>query len=685
MSPVESAASYFSEHALELEPLESAAPKGMGGVSLDKFRIDPVTKQAMYSKGITELFPVQAQSFDTIYDGKDVIGRSRTGSGKTLAFCLPIIERMIQKDGRKPQLRGRPPRFLVVAPTRELAKQVEREAEWLGGAQRLATVCVYGGDSISRQIDSLTRGVDIVVGTPGRIIDLIERGALDLSHIEAMTLDEADEMLKMGFQDDVERIFDAAPKERQLLLFSATMPSWVHKLARNYCRSPVTLDMVGESKVKLPATIKHIAIYCAQPSRDLRSLIADVLAVHGANKRALIFCDRKASVEDTVAALRDRSPKVGALHGDMSQPLRERSLELFRRGSLDWIVATDVAARGLDIPEVELVVHTAVPDKSDSFVHRSGRTGRAGRNGTNVVIYSKADCGMLDNLAHELDITFTYSAPPGPDSVGVTVKDQMESVKAGSAAFFQKVAAETIAQYGAEDAVARLVALSLGYASKIPRSVSVISGRTGFKCVTVRVEPGIGSIRNGTSPVAVIKALETFFGKSINPKDIGEIMTDRDEFAIDLSDDLANEVLAAKLPKGVVSVSLTTRPIGRVDTYGGGDRGYGRDRGRSHGSFSRGGSNGRGSSRGGSYGRGSPNEYSGARRSSGGGPRSGESRSASADRSFLSEHGGRDWAGSEVRSYQESRSSHPSGRSSSNQTTASWQSEWDNMKFSSSR
>lgn len=210
------------------------------------------------------------------------------------------------------------------------------------------------------------------------------------------------------------------------------------------------------------------------------------------------------------------------------------------------------------------------------------------------------------------------------------------------------------------------------------------------------------------------------FGKSINPKDIGEIMTDRDEFAIDLSDDLANEVrrcpralppsasafacvvsqrslydfcdplapvqvLAAKLPKGVVSVSLTTRPIGRVDTYGGGDRGYGRDRGRSHGSFSRGGSNGRGSSRGGSYGRGSPNEYSGARRSSGGGPRSGESRSASADRSFLSEHGGRDWAGSEVRSYQESRSSHPSGRSSSNQTTASWQSEWDNMKFSSSR
>jgi ATP-dependent RNA helicase DDX21 len=123
------------------------------------------------------------QSFDTIYDGKDVIGRSRTGSGKTLAFCLPIIERMIQKDGRKPQLRGRPPRFLVVAPTRELAKQVEREAEWLGGAQRLATVCVYGGDSISRQIDSLTRGVDIVVGTPGRIIDLIERGALDLSHV----------------------------------------------------------------------------------------------------------------------------------------------------------------------------------------------------------------------------------------------------------------------------------------------------------------------------------------------------------------------------------------------------------------------------------------------------------------------------------------------------------------------
>jgi len=362
--------------------------------------------------------------------GSDVVVRSRTGSGKTLGFAIPvaeILERHSSKSregGGSPSLVFRAPRALVLAPTRELARQIEVEFKRVGG---MRTVAIYGGAPIENQIRALHDGVDVVVGTPGRVHDLAQRGDLSLGSIKICVLDEADEMLNLGFKEAVEDILTLTPKDsRQSMLWSATVPPWVRQLSGRFLRSPHFIDLIGEDTNKLPPTILPVAhLVDGERGREsaLDVLLEKLVAGGG---RGLVFTDTRREVLDLcgryngVAAKRGRV-RVGTLHGDMSQAERERTLYSFRRKELDVLVATDVAARGLDITDITHVIQYRTPQTTESFLHRSGRTGRAGKSGESIVLITPRELHSLRDLERELGFHFSHAALPPVVPPGLTL------------------------------------------------------------------------------------------------------------------------------------------------------------------------------------------------------------------------------------------------------------------------
>ncbi|KAG0615496.1 hypothetical protein M758_5G046000 [Ceratodon purpureus] len=370
--------------------------------------------EALAKRGIEKLFPIQRAVLDPAMQGRDLIGRAKTGTGKTLAFGIPIIHNIIKSFEADRTLRrsGRSPRALVLAPTRELAKQVERE--FMESAPMLSTICVYGGVSITTQQRQLQRGVDIAVGTPGRIIDLIDRRSLSLKDVTYMVLDEADQMLAVGFEEDVERILEQMPGERQSMLFSATMPSWVKKLSKKYLKNPLTIDLVGDSNEKLAEGIKMLAV--SIPPSAKRTVLSDLITVYGSVGKTIVFTQTKRDADD-VASVLGRTLGCEALHGDITQSQRERTLAAFREGRFSVLVATDVAARGLDIPNVDLVVHYEIPNDPETFVHRSGRTGRAGKDGTAILMYSENQRRTMRNIEVDVGCKFERIGAPQMEEV----------------------------------------------------------------------------------------------------------------------------------------------------------------------------------------------------------------------------------------------------------------------------
>ncbi|PIA33030.1 hypothetical protein AQUCO_04200048v1 [Aquilegia coerulea] len=356
------------------------------GLEISKLGISQEITNCLAKKGITKLFPIQKAVLEPAMQGRDMIGRARTGTGKTLAFGIPIMDKILKFNEKHGV--GRNPLALVLAPTRELARQVEKEFH--ESTEKLESLVVYGGTPISQQMYQLQRGVDVVVGTPGRIIDLCKRGALTLSEVQFVVLDEADQMLAVGFDEDVEIILSKLPEKRQSMMFSATMPSWIRELTRKYLKNPLTVDLVGDSDQKLA---DGITLYSYQADGYSKASVVG----------PLITTKRDA---DRLAYAMKSKYQCEPLHGDISQSQRERTLAGFRDGRFNVLVATDVAARGLDVPNVDLVIHYELPNSPEIFVHRSGRTGRAGKKGSAILIYAEDKSRAVKQIEREVGSKF---------------------------------------------------------------------------------------------------------------------------------------------------------------------------------------------------------------------------------------------------------------------------------------
>ncbi|MEV7442261.1 DEAD/DEAH box helicase [Streptomyces sp. NPDC091204] len=365
-------------------------------------------------------FPIQEMTLPVALSGTDVIGQAKTGTGKTLGFGLPLLERVVVpadvEAGRaKPEQLTNAPQALVVVPTRELCTQVTNDLLTAGKVRNVRVLAIYGGRAYEPQVEALKKGVDIIVGTPGRLLDLAGQKKLDLSHVKALVLDEADEMLDLGFLPDVEKIMNYLPAKRQTMLFSATMPGAVIGLARRYMTQPTHIRAVSEDGEG--ATVANIAQHVFRAhNMDKPELVSRILQAEGRGL-AMIFCRTKRTAADIAEQLEKRGFASGAVHGDLGQGAREQALRAFRNGKVDVLVCTDVAARGIDVEGVTHVINYQTPEDEKTFLHRVGRTGRAGNKGIAVTLVDWDDIPrwQLINKALELDFhepVETYSTSP---------------------------------------------------------------------------------------------------------------------------------------------------------------------------------------------------------------------------------------------------------------------------------
>ena len=350
--------------------------------------------EALATKGITSPFPIQEEAIPVAMAGQDLIGQAKTGTGKTLGFGLPILERL----GVNPAPGAK---ALVVVPTRELAIQVAEDLTLAASNRAVQIAVIYGGKAYEGQIAQIENGAQLIVGTPGRLIDLSNQRKLDLAKVEVMVLDEADKMLDLGFLPDVEKLFSFTPPQRQTMLFSATMPGEIVSLARKYQNKPVHIRVNDPDEGHTKADIKQF-IYRAH-ALDKDEVVARILQAEGREK-TVIFTKTKRQAGNLCEALIERGFRATSLHGDMSQEARERSLNNFRSGKKDILVATEVAARGIDVDDVSHVINYTVPEDGKAYLHRIGRTGRAGRTGIAVTFVDWEDLTRWSHINTALEL-----------------------------------------------------------------------------------------------------------------------------------------------------------------------------------------------------------------------------------------------------------------------------------------
>ncbi len=379
-------------------------------VTFDSLGLDPAVLRSAADAGYTEPTAVQAEAIPAALAGRDLLVSSQTGSGKTAAFLLPALHRLALARAKAPPRRGAPPSVLVLAPTRELALQVQKAAFDFSRALRgVRTAAIVGGAAYGLQLKALRDGADIVVATPGRLIDHIERGRLDLSKIEVLVLDEADRMLDMGFVDDIEAIVAKTPATRQTLLFSATMEGVVGNLARRMTRDPERIEVDT-------ARTRHESIEQSQLHADgfqHKGRLLDALLRDASLGQAIVFTSTKRSADDLASQLVDRSFTAAALHGDMTQRDRTRTLRDLRDGRVRVLVATDVAARGIDVAGITHVINFDLPKQAEDYVHRIGRTGRAGRTGTAISFVGPEEHRQMKNIERFTGLQVRVDTLPG--------------------------------------------------------------------------------------------------------------------------------------------------------------------------------------------------------------------------------------------------------------------------------
>jgi len=370
----------------------------------------PALADALAKKGYETLTPVQDAVLEPELLGQDLLVSAQTGSGKTVAFGLAMASTLLEETAAFH--RADAPLALAIAPTRELALQVKRELDWLYREAGAKTASCVGGMDMRDERRILTKGVHIVVGTPGRLCDHIKRGSLDMTELKAIVLDEADEMLKMGFREELEQILGAAPEERRTLMFSATVPKTILGMTKKYQRNAVRVNTAAEAKQHLDIEYRCMTV----TNSDKENAIINVLRFYNA-KNAIVFGDTRIAVNRMTQRFNNRGFSVVALSGELSQKERTNALQAMRDGRAQVCIATDVAARGLDLPDLELVIHADVPKNREALLHRSGRTGRAGRKGVSVLIVTPKRRRNAERLLRDANITAEWSGPPSAEEI----------------------------------------------------------------------------------------------------------------------------------------------------------------------------------------------------------------------------------------------------------------------------
>jgi superfamily II DNA/RNA helicase len=392
-----------------LERLEAQATTAVEveGVSFKDLGLGDNIERQLQSMGALSPFPIQAATIPDVLAGKDVLGRGKTGSGKTIAFGAPVVERLMENGGAKGRKPGRLPRALILAPTRELAMQIDRTVQPIARAVGLNTTTVFGGVPQFKQVSALQRGTDIVIATPGRLEDLVEQGRLDLSKVTITVLDEADHMCDLGFLEPVQRILRLVADGGQRLLFSATLDKGVAQLVNEFLVNPAVHEVAGEDQAS--STIDHRVLLIEQ--RDKREIIQQLASGPG---KTLVFARTRAFAEELADQLDDAGIPATSLHGDLNQSRRTRNLQLLTSGRVNVLVATDVAARGIHVDDINLVIQADAPDEYKTYLHRSGRTGRAGKKGMVVTLINRSRQRRMDELLGRAEIRAnTVNARPG--------------------------------------------------------------------------------------------------------------------------------------------------------------------------------------------------------------------------------------------------------------------------------
>ncbi|WP_434770187.1 DEAD/DEAH box helicase [Curtobacterium flaccumfaciens] len=399
---------------VKLEKLQAEATiaADVEGVTFGDLGIGGNISRALQELGASSPFPIQAATIPDVLAGKDVLGRGRTGSGKTIAFGAPLVEKLMEHGGGTKRKMGRAPRALILAPTRELALQIDRTVQPIARSVGLFTTQIYGGVPYGRQEGALERGVDIIVGTPGRVQDLMNKGKLDLSEVIISVLDEADHMCDLGFLEPVQEILSATAEvtpqgnRAQKLLFSATLDTQVAALVEQFLHDPSVHEVAGEDQAS--STIDHRVLVVEQREKD--RLLEELVAGDG---KTIVFARTRAYAERLADQFEDAGIRATSLHGDLNQSRRTRNLQLLTSGRVNVLVATDVAARGIHVDDVSLVVQADAPDDYKAYMHRSGRTGRAGKEGTVVTIVPRGRIRKIEGILEraEIEADLVQAAP----------------------------------------------------------------------------------------------------------------------------------------------------------------------------------------------------------------------------------------------------------------------------------
>jgi ATP-dependent RNA helicase DeaD len=488
--------------------------------------------KAIVALGFEEPTPIQRQAIPLLMQGADVVAQAPTGTGKTAAFAIPIMERV---DPARRAVQA-----LVIAPTRELAMQVAEASHAIGQYLRVNVLPIYGGQAYDHQLRGLRAGAQVVVGTPGRVMDHIRRGTLRLDAVRLVVLDEADEMLDMGFIEDIEFILERTPKERQTALFSATMPARIQALARRHMRTPQVIGLTHEART-VPQTQQA---YYETPARIKRDALSRILDLQ-APRSAIVFCRTRREAAELASVLQARGYAADAIHGDMSQAQRERVLRAFRENRVNLLVATDVAARGLDIPDVTHVFNYDIPDDSDAYVHRIGRTGRMGRKGEAITLVTPREMRLLRVIEKDIRKKLKPLRLPTPEDVAARRREAfLESLRAilksGAGEPYGLLAEELAEEFSPMEIAAGAIRLAVEAAAGSTAAAVAPSGGGATERGMTRLILDAGRLR-GVRPSDIVKSLTTDGG--IPAPAIGNIDVGDDLAFIEVRTALARKLL----------------------------------------------------------------------------------------------------------------------------------------------